>query len=351
MQTAQTLNLGPVAPAKAEEKPPRVEDEFTRNREMMEHTRADVRRIRMQIEHHEDQHESHQRRTKILSIILGVLIVLFAASLWSAYPTLRDQKKIVADTLGLQTVASRLGERMNSVQANLSNMSAGLPALTDRMDKFEANMKANLQTARNQAQASATQLGQRIRAEVSQSMQLIQSRLAGVESNQKEASEHVAQLEEQVAGLKRELAGMREEALASTEKIKQLSDAQQTSSTQLSGLNERMVASQASLNTLTTRVDRKRMDFKLPTRRTEQIAPGIYLTLRRTDSRNQEVDGTLQLGAEGRHLPIRGQGIQKPIIFYMQDESRPAELVLTQVSKDGVSGYLMMPAPPTPASQ
>src|SRR5439155_23387163 len=96
-----------------------------------------------------------------------------------------------------------------------------------------------------------------------------------------------------------ELAGMREEALASSEKVKQLSDAQQTSSTQLSGLNERMVASQASLNTLTTRVDRKRMDFKLPTRRTEQIASGISLTLTRADPRNQEVDVTLQLGAEG----------------------------------------------------
>jgi cell division protein FtsB len=354
MQTAQTLNLGPVAPAKAEEKPPRVEDESARTREMLEHTRSDVRRMSMQIERQEDEHESHRRRTMIMSIILGGLIVLFAAASWFAYPAIRDQKKTVTDTLGLQNVASRLGERMNSMQASLASMSAGLPsltALTDRMDKFEANMRANLATARDQAQATATQLGQRIRADVSQSMQVIQSRLAGVESNQKEASEHVAQLEDQIAGLKRELAGMREESVASAERIKQLTDAQQTSSTQLSGLNDRVTASQTSLNTLTARADRKRIDFKLSSRHTEEVAPGIYLTFRRTDAKHQEVDGTLQLSAEGRQLAIRSQSIQKPVIFYMRDESRPAELVLTEVAKDGVSGYLMVPGPATTASQ
>jgi len=354
MQTAQPLNLGPVPPANAEEKP-RVENDVSRTREMMEHTRSDVRQMRMQMERQEDEHESHRRLTKIIACILGGLIVLFAAAVWFAYPTLRDQRKITADTWGLQNAVSKLGERMNSMQARLTSVSAGLPALTaltDRMDKFEATTRANLQMASNQAQATATQLGQRIRAEVSQSMQVIQSRLAGVESNQKEASQHVAELEEQVAGLKRELAGMREEAQASTEKIKQLTEAQQTSSTQLSGLNERMTASQASLNVLTTRADRKRIDFKLPSRHTEEIAPGIYVTFRRTDARNQEVDGALQLSADGRLLPIRKQSIQKPVIFYMQDESRPAELVLTQVAKDGVSGYLMLPAPATtPASQ
>jgi hypothetical protein len=355
MQTAQPLNLGPVEPAKAEEKPLPMQDESARIREMLEHTRSDVRRMRMQMEQQEDRHDSHRRLTKTIGIILGGLIFLFAAATWSAYPALRDQKKIVADSLGLQAVASKLGERLNFVQATLGHMSAGLPALTavtDRMEKLEETMRANLQTASNQAQATATQLGQRIRAEVSQSIQVIQSRLAGVESNQKEASEHVAQLEEQVAGLKRELAGMREEALTSAEKIKQLTEAQQTNSTQLSGLNQRMTASQASLNTLTTRADRKRIDFKLPSRHTEEVAPGIYLTFRHTDARNQEVDGTVQLSAEGRQLPIRAQSIQKPVIFYMQDESRPAELVLTQVGKDGVSGYLMLPAPATtPPSQ
>src|SRR5262245_36660483 len=109
MQTAQPLNLGPVPPANAEEKP-RVENDVSRTREMMEHTRSDVRQMRMQMERQEDEHESHRRVTKIIATILGCLIVLFAAAAWSAYPTLRDQRKIAADTLGFQTVANKLGE-------------------------------------------------------------------------------------------------------------------------------------------------------------------------------------------------------------------------------------------------
>jgi DNA repair exonuclease SbcCD ATPase subunit len=253
--------------------------------------------------------------------------------------------------LSMQTVTNTLGERMNSVEGSINNVASSFPTLSNRVDQLQASMKTNLQAVRNQAQAAATQAGQRIREDVNRSMQAIQSRLAALESNQKEAGEHVNQLQDQVAGLKRELAVMREENSVATERIKELNDAQQTSRTDLSGLTEKVATSQTALSTLTNRIDRKRIDFEVQDQRTGQIAPGILLVVRHTDPGKQEIDGTLERGAEARSLEIRGQGIQKPFLFYLPGESRPVELVLTQVSKNGVSGYLMMPAPLERASQ
>src|SRR5438067_163561 len=264
MSTAQILNLGPPPDNAAPAATPPVEGEFTQMDELMDQTRTDLRRTRMQVDRQQEIQESHGRLTKTMAIVLGVLIVLFAAAAWSAYPTLRDQRKAVAEMLGLQGVTTALGEHVNSVEANLKKTSAGLPALTQRMDQLQASMKTNLQTARNQAQAAAAQVGQRIREEVNQSIQMIQSRVAGLESNQHEASERVNQLQEQVAGLQREIASMREESTAAGEKIKQLHDEQQASGTDL---GQRIASNQTALNTLTNRVDRKRVNFELLTRR------------------------------------------------------------------------------------
>jgi outer membrane murein-binding lipoprotein Lpp len=83
-----------------------------------------------------------------------------------------------------------------AVEAKLEKTSAGLPDLSARMDQLGASMKSTLQTARTQAQAAAAQMGQRIRADFTQSIQAIQSRMTGLESNQKEASGRVNELED-----------------------------------------------------------------------------------------------------------------------------------------------------------
>ena len=290
-----------------------------------------------------DEYDRYEWRTKVLSGILVVLIVLLAVAVWFIYPIWRDQQKAVADILGLQTVTNSLGGRMGSVETNMGKMTAVFPALAQRMNQLESNLK----TARDQAQAAATQVGQRLR----QDLKSIQSRIFSLESNQRESSERVIQLQQQVADLQREIATMREEASAATGKIKELNDAQQTSTRDLSGLNERVTTNQTALSTLANHVDRKRIEFEVSNRQAKEVAPDIYLTLTHADTKKQEVDATLKLGPDGGYVTIRGQGIRKSVLFHIPDERRPIELVFTQISKNGASGYLMMPAPETRASQ
>jgi predicted RNase H-like nuclease (RuvC/YqgF family) len=320
----------------------------TQLNDSIEQTRSDVRRIRTQLERQEDQQEFHARRTKILSIVLLALVVLIAGAFWYAYPSVTGHQKAAADMLGLQNVASSLGEHVQSMEAKFNKAADDFPTLSTRMDELGASMKSGLQTARTQAQAAATQVGQRIRADLNQSIQAIQSRMAGVESNQREASERVNQLQEQVAGLKRELTSMREESSAATERIKQLQDEQVTrASAALSSLDQKMASHQTTLDSLSNRVDSKRVNFELEKSRTAEIVPGIFLTIRRADAKRQEVDGTVQVAADSRMFPIRAQLTQKPVTFYSQNESRPVELVFTQVAKNRISGYVVLPAAQT----
>src|SRR5262245_12361656 len=175
-------------------------------------------------------------------------------------------------------------------------------------------------------------------------------RVPELESKQRESNERLTQLQEQVAGLQREIAAMRD-ASAVTDKIKGTNDTKQSKSPESSGPNERAATNQTAPNTPANRVDRKRIDFEVSNRQAKEIAPDLYLTLSRADAGKQEVDATLKLGDDAGYVTIRGQGIRKPVLFRMPHESRPSELVFTEISTNGASGYLMMPVPSTTASR
>src|SRR5262249_7237495 len=81
---------------------------------------------------------------------------------------------------------------------------------------------------------------------------------------------------------------------------------------------------------------RKRIDFEAPTNRPTELAPGVYLSIRRLDPEKHEIDGFLQLGQDGPGLSIRGQGLDRPILFHGPGDSNTIELVLTKV--DGETG-------------
>jgi hypothetical protein len=310
--------------------------------DLMEETKSEVRRLRLRLERQEDEQETHARRTKILSVILAVLFLTLAVTSWSAYPALREGQKAAVGMLGLQTTANTLGDHVNAIEAKVNAVTGGMPALTKRMDQLQAGMKTTLQTARSQAQTVATQMTEKLRADINVSIQAIQSRLAGMESNQREASEHVAQLEDQIAGLKRELASMREETSTSAERMKKLQEDQQAQTSAVSGLDQRMTSSQSTISSLSARMERKRVGFELQGRKKEEIVPGVFLTIKRADTGKKEVDATLDFPAGTRVMSIYRQAIQSPAVFYLSDD-KPIELVFTDVAKNRTSGYVLMP--------
>jgi cell division protein FtsB len=221
MANAQILNLEPARPETPEAKAEPVVDEFSQTHRMIDEARSDVQRIRRQVERQADEQERHEKRTRVLSIFLGLLILLFAGAAWLAYPSLANGKKTIADVSSLQGLSNAFGEHLNALE---NTFKADLPALSSRMDTLQASMKPNLQAARSQAQAVATQTGNRLRAEMNQSLQAIESRLNSLDSNQKESIDRVNRLQQQVAGLQQEIVRMREEVANAAKRPPELND-------------------------------------------------------------------------------------------------------------------------------
>jgi hypothetical protein len=159
-----------------------------------------------------------------------------------------------------------------------------------------------------------------------------------------ELTSHVAKLQQEVAGLRRELATVQQDATAAGARLKELQEGHQATSTELSGVKQAVASNETALGSITNNLNRQRVEFQIPKNKTQEIAPGILLTVKGIDVGKQQIDGLLKIASEDRSFSIHQQSIQKPLTFYLRGETRPTELVLTQAGKQGVSGYVLVPS-------
>jgi len=323
----------------------RTEGKMARMDESLEHIQSDVQRTRVQVDRHLEQYGSHVRRTKALWVIAVVLVLTLLGMAWLGSPYITEHRAMFAQLPAVNNLLQGLGERVNSVESKLNVQTAAGASMTDRLTKVEQSVSSNLRSARDQAQTFATQVGQRMRADLNQSLVAIQNRLNGVEDTQRESIDHVAKLEGELANLRQELASVREQTANQLTAAQQLSRAQQLTTNDVFEMKGKVESNTGKIDRVSDHLSRQRTDFEISKNRTEQVAPGAYLTVRQVDVRKQNVDGWLQLANEGRIVWIHGQGAQRPITFVTQQEQREHELVFTRIGTDSVAGYVLVPAP------
>jgi len=253
------------------------------------------------------------------------------------YLALRQNNISLSQLPGPRPVFAALGGRMNSAEASLRDLTANWNGLSERVDKLDHKIGSTLAVARRQTQERIAQAEGHMRAEMDKQARMTDARLARVESDQAEQTARLAQVQDQLqkqAQLQTEVAGLRQE----------MAGQQNTTGRNLASLRDQVNRSQSGLDTLAHELDRQRVDFEAAKHSTMTLAPGVSLTVIRTDVSYQRFAGYVSLTSEGRTLWLPNGGAQEAVDFYSKQANRPYDLVVTTVSKRGVVGYLMLPA-------
>jgi chromosome segregation ATPase len=275
------------------------------------------------------------------AIVVALVVSLVGIS-WFGYPYLKEHRALLGELPMLQNGLQAVGYRVNAAEEKLDVRATEGTGLKNRLGELQQSVSSNLRSVRSQTQLFTTQMGQRLKADLAQSLQAMQNRLTSVESTQGESAEHLAEVDKNLTNLRQEMATLREQT---AEQAAQLSVAQQHATNEFSDVNRRLDSHTTKLADVADHLNRERKEFEISKNRTEQIAPSIYLTIKRADVEQQQVDGWLQLANEGRIVWIHAHGAQNTLSFVTRQEQRAQELVFTRVSKNGVAGYLLVPAP------
>jgi chromosome segregation ATPase len=231
------------------------------------------------------------------------------------------------------------------------NLSHSEEEFRDSLVRFHtelAGLQGQLATARQQADSSleaaraatayADTVGGKIerkRRDQEKRQQQLSAQLSKVEKSTDETSARLNGISSEVGGVRETLASVRADA---TRNIDELQHARGD----VSELKNGVATNSRQIETLREVGDKQIVEFNLTKSAGLQRVGDIQVKLNRTDEKHNTF--TLEIAADDKVVEKRDRTINEPVEFFVSSKaSQPYELVVNQVGKNTVKGYLATP--------
>jgi chromosome segregation ATPase len=206
-------------------------------------------------------------------------------------------------------------------------------------------LRSDLQLARKQAAAAvgqartealrhADQLGRQIQAEQARQQEQVNTQLIEVKEASNTTNTKISDVSTDVSNVKTEVASTKSELEKTISDLKSVRGDM--------GVQSGLIATNSKeLAALRELGDRNYTEFKLS--RTKQFAKvgNVQLQLKKVDSKRNKY--TLGVIADDKTVEKKDKNLNEPVQFYMSGARQPYEIVVNEVGKDQISGYLSAP--------
>lgn len=271
----------------------------------------------------------HQRGSALMvPILLGAVIALIAANVYLFLQIDKLKTDIAVVQQGLADEVVQLKETVNVTNA----------ASRKRVETLQEQLEA--------AQQEATQAVGRAKSEAVQRAEALSRQLAEEQRKQQEqqrviasrveevnraAEENVQQVEQQVQTVKKELTDA--DSALNVALKKAMGDM---------GVMSGLIATNADeLQQLKALGDRNYFEFDLRKAKQPARVGDVLVRLTRTDTKRNRF--TIEVIADDKKVEKKDRTLNEPIQFYTLAARQPYELVVNNVQKDRIVGYLATP--------
>jgi predicted nucleic acid-binding Zn-ribbon protein len=272
-------------------------------------------------------------------IAIGVLAAGMAGLCWYG-STLRHAPAVLAQFPALQQSFESVNARLAATEAKVKNWDGNQQELEAQVAKLHIEMTSRVRAASKQAQRLNANLYKRLQAEMAAQSQAIATQISQLESASETEQASVEELHTALAALREQAA----EQAGELRKVKdELDRAGANHGQQLAALAEQMGSKAREVEELSKKLDVKRVDFEVTRNHTGPLTGEISLSVTGTDVSHRRINGWMWVMPDRRTIWLHGQGAQQPVVFYGYQDGKRRELVITNVTRDSVTGYLLLP--------
>jgi chromosome segregation ATPase len=279
--------------------------------------------------------EPHKPSGLLVALVSGGLIALIAANiyLYVQVDHLRDEVAKVSTTL-----STELSNLRDASTVTTASQSRHLEKMKDDLEAARAQARDQARTlssqAKSEAQAHADQLARQIQAEEAKVQQQVSSEISDVKSAANTANAKIADVSTDVGGVKTQVSATQAELQ------KTIADLHSTRGDL--GVQSGLIATNAQeLQALKRLGERNYTEFKLGKTKVPQRVGDITLKLKSVDPKKNRY--TVEVMADDKLTEKRDKNVNEPVQFYTAKARQPYELVVNQVQKDLIVGYLSTP--------
>ena len=252
---------------------------------------------------------------------------------------------LIAANIYLYVQVDHIRTDMAAVRSTVASLRDATQVNTASQSRHIDTLKQELDTARNQARSLSSQARADATAraeELAKELQAEQAKAAEEISGVKQASEAAsANLTAKIGDVSSDVGTVKTQ-LGSTQVELQKTVAQLKSVQGDLGVQSGLIATNGQeLAALRRLGERNYFEFKLGRTKQRQRVGDISLLLKRADPKRNQF--TIEVMADDKLTEKRDKNVNEPVQFYTSKAKQPYELVVNQVQKDLIVGYLATP--------
>lgn len=268
-------------------------------------------------------------KPKGLAWIVLAGVVLWAAPIGFLWWKLDQQQKNFSTEISAlqESMAGEISSVRRTTTASSATSRETEDALRQQLDAARKQAAAAAGKARTEAVQHAEELAQRLAEEQQKQQQAVAGELTGL----KDATSAVDAKATEISG---EVKSVKSELDNTTAELKSVKGDL--------GVQSGLVATNAKeLATLKALGERGYFEFNLARTKEPQMVGNIKLALQKADPKRNRY--TVTVLADDKKIEKRDKTVNEPVQFYLLGMRQPCEIVVNEVHKDRVVGYLAMP--------
>jgi chromosome segregation ATPase len=277
-------------------------------------------------------------------ILFGAVFGLLVASLymWYQLDQIRDELATVHHR-GDQ-VRDELAQTRNQLLAEIAKMHETSSASTGSVDLLKAELEAAQKQARalaGAAKVSATKHADELAAKLAGMQQEQAQKVAAVSDVVSQVKTDADATRSRVGEVSSEVGSVKAELTATKSELdKTIADLKTTKGDL--GVQSGLIATNAKeLMVLKQLGERNYTEFTLPKEKAPRKIGDIRIRLRATDPKRNRY--SIEVMADDKVFEKKDKTVNEPVQFMLARSPQPYELVINEVKKDAISGYVAAP--------
>jgi len=265
-------------------------------------------------------------------ILIGAVVALLAANvyLYTQLDRLRSEFSEFSKSMTDEVTSLKESSSVSTQTARRS-----LTSLKDELEAARRQAAMAVGQAKTEAQKHAEELSKRVASEQARQTEQVKTELtAAVTKAEENANTKVAAVSTEVGAVRTEVASTKSDLEKAVSDLKRVRG-------DLDGTASLVATNGKELEALKQLGDRNYFEFTIKKSKDASRVADVGLLLKKTDPKKNKF--TIEVKADDKSIEKKDRNANEPIQFYVAKARQPYEIVVNQVGKDQIVGYVSTP--------
>jgi len=232
---------------------------------------------------------------------------------------------------GTQSQISKLGESTKTL------LQERLQAIDEQLKSTQGAADTAVKRARTDALKQSKELTQRLEEQ----QKAVAGEITELKDATTTANSKISDVSNDVTGVKTDVTGVKADVATTQTELEKTGAELKRAIGDMGVMSGLIATNSKDLNALRELGERNYYEFDLKKSSLTQKVGNVTLTLKKSDPKRNRY--TVEVMADDKRVEKRDKTVNEPVQLYVSDNRQPYEIVVNQIRKDEVVGYLSTP--------